>query len=72
MKMKAIEYGLSFKEYEKIRAIAKQLNVHVEKIGSLVSDPEISINGLKSGVLKLDVDKMKELYDLTIPNLMEI
>ena len=39
--------------------------------GSLTSKPEINIKGLKQDV-KLNINKMKELYDSTIPNLMEI
>jgi phosphoribosylformylglycinamidine synthase II len=60
------------KDYDKIISIAKQHNIIVNKIGVLNSKPEIIISGLKSNDIKLSLIKMKELYDSTIPNLMEI
>ena len=47
-------------------------NVDVKKIGVLKSESVINVNGLKEKGFILDVKKMKELYDSTIPNLMEI
>ncbi|MHA1987226.1 MAG: phosphoribosylformylglycinamidine synthase subunit PurL [Promethearchaeota archaeon] len=52
--------------------IANQFSVNVKKIGVLNSKPVISVSGLKSDNFKLKVEKMKELYDSTIPNLMDI
>ncbi|MFX1478740.1 MAG: phosphoribosylformylglycinamidine synthase subunit PurL [Promethearchaeota archaeon] len=60
------------KDYDKIISITKQHNIAVNKIGVLNSKPEIIISGLKSNDIKLSLIKMKELYDSTIPNLMEI
>jgi len=61
----------SSKDYDRILGLAEKFNVTVKKIGSLTSKPEINIKGLKQDV-KLNINKMKELYDSTIPNLMEI
>jgi len=58
--------------HDKIIDLAKKLNVTVKKLGNINSSSEISIKGLKNGDVKLDVTKMKDLYDSTIPNLMEI
>jgi len=61
------------KDYEKILKIAKKNNVTVKKIGILISSPEINITGIKNSKdIKLDLNKMKNLYDITIPNIMEI
>jgi phosphoribosylformylglycinamidine synthase len=61
------------KDYEKILKIAKKNNVHVIKIGILISSLEINITGIKNSKdIKLDLNKMKNLYDFTIPNIMEI
>lgn len=60
------------KIYNEIRKIAKDLNVKVNKIGVLIEQPEITVNGLKGEGFKLSVKKLKELHDSTIPNLMEI
>ncbi|MFW9898281.1 MAG: phosphoribosylformylglycinamidine synthase subunit PurL [Candidatus Thorarchaeota archaeon] len=60
------------KEYDKIMEIAKNFNVKIKKVGLLISNPEINIKGLKGKKLKLDIKKMKELYESTIPSLMEI
>ncbi len=59
------------KNYDKILDLAEKFNVTVKKIGVLTSKPEINIKGLNQN-FKLDVIKMKKLYDSTIPNLMEI
>ena len=60
------------KDYNKIMEIAKNLNVNVKKVGIIIANPEIYIKGLKGKDVKLDVNKMKKLYEATIPNLMEI
>ena len=59
-------------QYDKIMSIAKEFNVMIKKIGVLIPNPEIIIKGLRIETIKLDVEKMKKLYDSTIPNLMEI
>jgi phosphoribosylformylglycinamidine (FGAM) synthase-like enzyme len=58
--------------YEKIMELAKKFNITAKKIGVLIPNPEIFIDGLEIEKIKLDVMKMKKLYDSTIPNLMEI
>jgi phosphoribosylformylglycinamidine synthase len=58
--------------YEIIINLANQFDVEINKIGVLSTNPEITINGLKSQSFKLNIEKMKKLFDLTIPNLMEI
>jgi len=60
------------KDFKTVLKIAKKYNIEVNKIGTLTSDLEISIKGLKSQNFKLNVDKLKESYNSTIPNLMEI
>jgi phosphoribosylformylglycinamidine synthase len=52
--------------------LAAQFKVDLKRIGILSERPEITIGGLKSNQLKFDVEKMKILYDSTIPNLMDI
>jgi len=59
------------KDYNKILEITKKHNVDVKKIGVLISNPQIMIKSIKGKDLKLDISKMKKLYDATIPNLME-
>jgi phosphoribosylformylglycinamidine synthase len=58
--------------HELILEIANRTGAPIKKIGVLTSNPEINIQGLKSNDIRLDVEKMKHLYDSTIPNLMEI
>lgn len=60
------------KDYKTIIGKAEKFGVDVKKIGIIIPKPEIIIKDLKSKDLKLDVTKLKNLYDLTIPNLMEI
>jgi phosphoribosylformylglycinamidine synthase len=59
-------------DYEKIVTTAKEFNVVVNKIGIVSKNPSINIRGLSSEDIRLDADKLKKLYDSTIPNLMEI
>ena len=59
------------KDQDEILDLAEKFNVSVNKIGVLTSMPEINITGLNQD-LKLNTNKMKELYDSTIPDLMEI
>ena len=60
------------KNYDKIMEIAQKFNISVKKIGILIPKPEINIKGLETIDFKLDIQKMKNQYDATIPNLMEI
>ena len=60
------------KDFEEIMILAEKFKVTVKKLGVLINKPEINIKGLKSQDIKLDIDKMKDLYDSTIPNLMDI
>ena len=59
-------------DHDTIIELSKQFDVNAKNIGVLISSPEIHIRGLRSEDLKLDVVKMKTLYDSTMPNLMEI
>ena len=58
-------------DFGKIVELAKIFKVSVNKIGVVKSKPEISIKGLGQ-IVNLNVNQMKQLYDSTIPNLMEI
>jgi phosphoribosylformylglycinamidine synthase len=52
--------------------IASEFKVTIKKIGNIISEPEISISGLKTKGFKLDLEKMKKLYESTITKLMDI
>jgi len=56
-------------DYDNILGLAEKFNVTVKKIGVLTNKPEIHIKGLNQDV-KLNINKMKEFYDSTIPDLM--
>ncbi len=58
--------------YNTILEISKKFNINIKKIGVLINNPEITLKGLKSQSFKLNVGKLKNMYDSTIPNLMEI
>ena len=60
------------KDFEEIMILAEKFKVIVKKLGVIINRPKINIKGLKSQEIKLNVDKMKDLYDSTIPNLMDI
>ncbi|MCK4479935.1 MAG: hypothetical protein KAV01_05370, partial [Candidatus Lokiarchaeota archaeon] len=60
------------KDYDNIQKLAQKYSVDAKKIGVLISNPKIKIRGLGNKDLILDVQKLKENYDSTIPNLMEI
>jgi len=59
-------------DYYTILEISKKFDVEIKKIGVLTDKPDISIKGLRSQSFKLNVEKLKELFDSTIPGLMEI
>ena len=60
------------KNTNRILNLAEDFHVRVEKLGVIISKPELNIKGLRTGKIHLNIEKMKELYDSTIPNLMEI
>lgn len=60
------------KDYQKILKIAEKFNIKAKKIGVLTTRPEIRITGLKDKDILIDLEKLKEKYNSTIPNLMEI
>ncbi|MFW9783261.1 MAG: phosphoribosylformylglycinamidine synthase subunit PurL [Candidatus Heimdallarchaeota archaeon] len=60
------------KDYNLILDIAKKHNVFIKKVGRTISNPEISIDGMKTSNITIDVLKMKELYYSALPNLMEL
>jgi phosphoribosylformylglycinamidine synthase II len=55
-----------------ITELANKYGVFAQKIGVVDKKPHIQINGLTVGAIDLDVHKLKNLYESTIPNLMEI
>ena len=60
------------KDYNTILNLAQEFKVSIKKVGTIISKPEIVIQGIDTTDLKLDIVKMKSLYDSTIPNLMDI
>lgn len=60
------------KDYDIILEISNQFDIGLKKVGNIVVNPEIIIKGLRSQIFKLNVEKLKELFDSTIPMLMEI
>ena len=60
------------KDLDLILDLATQFKIDIKKIGMLITKPEITVSGIISKQFKLDLVKMKRLYDSTIPNLMEI
>lgn len=60
------------KNYNQIINIAKQFEVEIKKIGTITSTPEIIISMPESKPVNLDLIKMKNLFDSTIPNLMDV
>jgi len=60
------------KDTQKIMKLAEGFRVVVKKIGVLTPNYELRISGLKGKDILVDLNKMKKLYDSTIPNLMEI
>ncbi|MFW9824290.1 MAG: phosphoribosylformylglycinamidine synthase subunit PurL [Candidatus Thorarchaeota archaeon] len=57
---------------ELVVELAKEFNVNAKKIGVLTANPRIKVFGLNSSSFTLNLEKMKDLYDSKIPNLMEI
>ncbi|MFX1363988.1 MAG: phosphoribosylformylglycinamidine synthase subunit PurL [Promethearchaeota archaeon] len=59
-------------DYDKILKLAEKYNVNIKKIGVLNSNPKIIIKGLRTKDINLEVQKLRENFESTIPNLMEI
>jgi phosphoribosylformylglycinamidine synthase len=57
---------------DKLQSLANNLEVPMYLLGHITTEPKIKIAGLSSGEIILDIKEMKEKYDSTIPNLMEI
>ncbi|MBD3212761.1 MAG: phosphoribosylformylglycinamidine synthase subunit PurL [Candidatus Lokiarchaeota archaeon] len=57
---------------DKLQSLANNLEVPMSLLGHITTEPKIKIAGLSSGEIILDIKEMKEKYDSTIPNLMEI
>jgi phosphoribosylformylglycinamidine synthase len=55
-----------------ILLLASEFKVSVTKLGVILNQPKILIKGLKNQEISLDINKLKDLYDSTIPNLMGI
>ena len=55
-----------------IMFLASEFNVNATKLGVIINQPKILIKGLENQDISLDIVKLKDLYDSTIPNLMEI
>ncbi|MFW9878979.1 MAG: AIR synthase-related protein, partial [Candidatus Thorarchaeota archaeon] len=60
------------KDHDLIVDLASQFKIDFKKVGKLISESKIIIRGINSKQFKLDLIKMKRLYDSTIPNFMEI
>jgi phosphoribosylformylglycinamidine synthase II len=57
---------------DELMELAERFGVFVKKIGSLTGLAEINISGMQGEEIKLDLNKLKMLYDSTIPNMMDI
>ncbi|TXT64830.1 MAG: Phosphoribosylformylglycinamidine synthase subunit PurL [Promethearchaeota archaeon] len=60
------------KNLEEIQSLANKLEVPIYRLGHITSEPKIKIAGFSSGEIILNIKEIKEKYDSTIPNLMEI
>lgn len=58
--------------YDTIIKNAQKFGVSAKKVGNVTSSQYIGIKSLKSGKIELELHKLKDFYDSTIPNLMEI
>jgi phosphoribosylformylglycinamidine synthase len=63
---------ISPKDHDKVIELAKRFGVYVQKLGTITDIPEIHISGIQEKNLMLDLNKMKNLYNSTIPNMMDI
>ena len=60
------------KDHETVMNMAEKYGVYTKKIGVLIPEFRINIKGIEKENIVINLEKMKELYDSTIPNLMEI
>ena len=58
------------RDQDKILEISRKYGITAKKIGSLINEPKIYIQGLRTTSFELDVIKLKDKYESTIPNLM--
>ena len=58
--------------FDDILLLAAEFKVKITKIGVILNQPKITIEGLESQDVSVDINRLKDLYDSTIPNLMEI
>ncbi|GAJ15415.1 unnamed protein product, partial [marine sediment metagenome] len=58
--------------FDDILLLAAEFKVKITKIGVILNQPKITIEGLESQDVSVDINKLKDLYDSTIPNLMDI
>jgi phosphoribosylformylglycinamidine synthase II len=56
----------------KVLGYAKKFGVSLTKIGEITDDSSIKITGLKSKNIELDIKKLNNKYQSTIPHLMEL
>ena len=59
-------------DYNTIIEISNQFDIEINKIGVVNSNRNIIVKGLRSQNFKLDIEKLKNVFDSTIPSLMEI
>ncbi len=58
--------------YDTIMEKATFYQVEVKKIGEITSEPKLRIINFNGKEIIIDISKIKETYDSTIPNMMEI
>ncbi|MFO8018870.1 MAG: phosphoribosylformylglycinamidine synthase subunit PurL [Promethearchaeia archaeon] len=59
-------------DYLEIKEKAKEYGVQVTKLGTILSDPRVDVKGLKNNNFVLDVNKLRDKHNTTIPDYMEI
>jgi len=59
-------------DYDRIMEKAISHQVEVKKIGVISSEPKLKIINFKGKQIIIDLGKMKDAYNSTIPNMMEI
>jgi len=58
-------------DYDTIMDLSRKFKISVKRIGTTQMEPLIHLKGLKTTNFTLNLKKMKQLYDSTIPNLMD-
>jgi len=59
-------------DFDELKTLANNFKVPIYNLGKIKENPIIDISGLKSGNISLEIEKLKDKYNSTIPNLMEI